>query len=144
MTIEDLVERVRGLTGPDREVDCRIAYTLDYEVESMPASFRSYCDVHDLNWGEIARHANSHQSILRHSLPRFTASIDAALALAERVLPGWQVNLSTYGPFAEASVGAMDAFNRFRAPTAPIAILVATLATLIAIQSSETSNADRS
>jgi hypothetical protein len=87
-SLEGLIERVKAATAQDRELDCQIAYALNYEVEGMAASFRSYCDVHDLKWGEIARHANSPQSILSHNLPRFTASIDAALALVERVLPG--------------------------------------------------------
>ena len=58
--LNELVERVKAATGPDRELDYAISRFAD---------------------GELARHSSLH-------LP-YTASIDAALALTERMLPGW-------------------------------------------------------
>lgn len=59
MTIAELLERVEGATGPDRE--------LDAAIECALAS----------TWGSAIN-------------PRpYTASLDAALALVERVRPGW-------------------------------------------------------
>ncbi len=133
-SLERLIERVKAATGPDRELDCRIAYELDFEVEGMAAPFRSYCDVHDLKWGDIARHANSPQSILSHNLPRFTASIDAALALVERLLPGWNYTFSRgHCELRHPKHRAKDvqAFGK----TTPLAILAALLSSL-----KETSN----
>jgi hypothetical protein len=57
--LASLLERVREAKGPDRELDYAISRFAD---------------------GELARHSSLH-------LP-YTASIDASLALVERLLPG--------------------------------------------------------
>lgn len=58
--LSELVDRVEAATGPDRFLDARIRATLE-----MPE-----------------------QPVLT-DCPAYTASIDAALALVERKLPGW-------------------------------------------------------
>lgn len=60
-----LIERLEKLDGPDREVDAWIGN----EVE--PTTFRW-----ERNYGPLAAHT-------------YTASLDAAIALTEKVLPGW-------------------------------------------------------
>lgn len=118
MTIpQELVDRVRGLTGPDREVD-RAIERFEHGPDVIPFT------------------------------PKYTSSIDAALALAERVLPGWLVSIDQLKTgwrcglveFDREADLVIDDYD-VEAPTAPLAIV---LATLIAVQSSETSNADRS
>jgi hypothetical protein len=155
MTIsQELVERVRGLTGPDREVDALIAALADGRTvrENMHPEFgrqllaRNSRPPHDEYWLDHPARVN----------PPVTASIDAALALAESVLPGWAIDCQRIpawargglpGPVWGASMFSDDvpaddmmaALNSgsavHTAPTAPLAL---TLATLIAIQSSET------
>ena len=58
----DLITRLSKLDAPDREVD-----------------------------GEIWRYLMSGEprAVLHGPIPKLTASVDAAIALAERVLPGW-------------------------------------------------------
>lgn len=65
--LESLLERVRAATGPDRELDYAVSRFAD---------------------GELARHSSLH-------LP-YTASIDASLALVERLLPGWRWGISSH------------------------------------------------
>lgn len=64
-------------------------------------------------------------------LPRYTRSLDASIALCERVLPGWQINTNVYGRFAEACLGDPSQ-NRWCAASTPALALV--LAILTAVQ----------
>lgn len=131
-----LIERVRNATGPDRELDRAIQKALDIG----PTSFT--------------------QDEFNHWPLRFTASVDAALALVERVLPGWRYGVSCHsirdglyedGPHAGRPKHA-DGFrahvtersplrpmpNIADAKTAPIAILVCLLTALLAQEQSKT------
>ena len=131
--MDDLLERVKAADGPDRELDCKIAYVTNYLVYGMSAPFRSYCDVHDLKWGEVVHHANSYQSILYHNLPRFTASVDAALALVERLLPGSMKRVFDNpddGSSRAEIVSADGVIGRGDHDTWPLAILAALLTAL--------------
>lgn len=89
MTIEELIERLEKATGPDRELDVAIGYETSEEIGGLSGSFRQYCSIHDLDFAAVAFDAMSYTSILRTGLPCYTSSIDAAVSLAERVLPGW-------------------------------------------------------
>ena len=62
--LAELLERVKAATGPDRE--------LDWDIQ------QSQFGIEQTDF---------------HGTPRYTASIDAALALAERLLPGrsWKI-----------------------------------------------------
>lgn len=86
--LAELIEKVKAATGPDREIDAQLAYIINYDVD-MSISFRTYCEILNLSWPGIAKRAESRQNILCHNLPRWSASLDAVVALAEEVLPGW-------------------------------------------------------
>ncbi len=77
-SLDGLIERVRAATGPDRGIDRDIA-------ERVAATkFRT--GKRGREWFE-----DSHGGVetwTRHPTP-YTASVDAALALVERMLPGW-------------------------------------------------------
>lgn len=124
--IEALIERVAGATGPDREIDIALWRALDggendYAVGRLP-----------LPW-----------------LCTYTSSIDAALGLVERLLPGWEWLVSTsrerQAYWAEVHEvvpkGELRTVFGTRKPTAPLAIISALLATLRAIQSTKTGGA---
>jgi hypothetical protein len=109
-----LLERVMRAPGPDRELDYAISRFAD---------------------GELARHSSLH-------LP-YTASIDAALALVERKLPGWTVaNLSQQDDktwYCELREGHLTSYSRVAASNVtyghrpanlPLAILAALLGAL--------------
>lgn len=74
-----LRDRVLGLTGPDREVDAALALLAGWTHEKRKGDQRPYWrSPEDPPYG-----ADGWQP--RRDLPFYTASVDAALALAERV-----------------------------------------------------------
>jgi len=75
----DLIARLEALTGPDMEVD----WDIGLNVGGMK-SVRTFGMAG--NWFDRCVDETS----LSVSMPDYTASIDAAVALCERVLPGWR------------------------------------------------------
>lgn len=108
-----LSERVEALQGPDREVDCLIF------VETAESPFVSYypdCVLASIG-GFAAR-------LEIADIPFYTDSIDAAVALVERVLPGWWwwsvqsdglAHLAREGETSEAYSGPTPAIALLRA-----------------------------
>lgn len=115
--LAELLERVKAATGPDRELDGDIA-----------EAFGPHWNGRDLTRGQA---------------PAVTRSIDAAMALVERMLPGWRVQLFERDP---EDGGGWNARLKRRSPwdlvaldevaplprTAPLALLAALLSALIA------------
>lgn len=114
--IPALIARVGALTGPDREVECELV-----------TAFISY--------NEAVLHR--HYSISGYC---FTASVDAAISLVERVLSGWYVEhigadaigsqdaMRTVGWTAELRRGG--ALAQGQATTLPVALVLAALKAL--------------
>jgi hypothetical protein len=108
-----LSERVEGAGGPDRELDREVWAAL---VANPPASL-----VH----------------VGRIEVPAYTASLDSALGLVERVLPGWAWRVEFVakwrpgGPFygADLTDGIKPASRR-AGPTPALAVLAALLKAL--------------
>jgi hypothetical protein len=83
-TLDALIERVRGLEGPDRETDAEVDVAVfggetvwtptRYTNEQFPASRRP-------SKHHVGGFENEH-------VPTYTASLDAVIALIERELPG--------------------------------------------------------
>lgn len=90
-TFRDLLTRVEAATGPDRELDAEIQIALipDYgaRFERSPAEFVRFKDVWRTNRAEHLSHANNVADWWQ--CPKYTASIDAAVALIWHALPGW-------------------------------------------------------
>lgn len=90
MVATPLIERISKLDAPDREVDALIAAELEPHIFDAPGftpvrpipSFRIGSE------GNTIRFEDGGIMCLSY-FPRYTASVDAAIALAERVLPGW-------------------------------------------------------
>ena len=102
-----LIERLEKATGPDGAIDDLLYWTL----KQHPAK------------GPFAR------------IPAYTDSIDAALGLVERVLPGWMWYVGSVGendmPQATITEPVEDCRDFVgHAPTAPLAILLALLRAL--------------
>jgi hypothetical protein len=85
-SLTELLARVEGATGADRELDADIMIALDPErlnwaeyQASLPCGAPSDTIAKERRWRAF----------------QYTASIDAALALCERVLPGctWELSL---------------------------------------------------
>lgn len=85
MALPELEKRLEEATGPDRDLDGALASIIaPHQVES---------DDGDWWWGPY-----NEQPV---RVPEFTSSIDAAVALAERVLPWWcwSVSLNDEGQY---------------------------------------------
>lgn len=83
MNRADLIDRLEKLTGPDREVDAEIAL-------HFGARHRSRRTGSGVNKGRewFVDSIGGVEEWSRHP-PASTASIDAAVALVEKMLPGW-------------------------------------------------------
>lgn len=107
--IDTLIERVRGLEGPSREVDAAIDATLRVGSKSMheqapwawknfpiwqPSNQRGMCEV---------AHSNGKGGLCWDSQP-FTASLDAVVALIERELPPGDFDMWSRGGSTKAEV----------------------------------------
>jgi hypothetical protein len=137
-SLTELREKVERATGTDREIDALIAVVLDgYFV--LPAKFEGdgprygYIDTEGAE--VIPGHAGD--MLVR----KYTSSIDAALALAERKLPGWtwsvdihdrvEGNANGWAWARLATPNSLDfTTHRATAPTPPLAILSALLRAL--------------
>lgn len=90
----ELLSRIEQASGPDREIDAYIDVLLfggetvwkqaNYTMEMYPASRRA-------SKNHIGGFANEH-------VPLYTASLDATVALVERMLPGCEICLTDVHP----------------------------------------------
>jgi hypothetical protein len=97
--LQELIDRMKAATGPDRELDFAV-YDHLFPPKPPPA-----------NAPHIELPPGFGRDALSRSMdprPELTGSIDAALALVERVLPGAEYNISTlYGhAMAELPINA--------------------------------------
>ena len=79
-----LIDRLSKLDGPDREVEKEIHDLLchgKYFSQLADAPLGNGCWIYNFQNGDVS------------SALRITSSVDAAIALAERVLPGWKRQL---------------------------------------------------
>lgn len=123
MSLAELRDRVKALTGPDREVDLLLALLMHPGTTER-----------DWLTDELERRAFGRQ-------PNYTGSLDAAERLRNAVLPGWLFTVGAaepgiycrvwkpWDPDSEATPG--PAFKATH-PSEPIARVLATLAALIA------------
>lgn len=139
--LQALAERLDGLSGPDRATDCELAVALDgfwYDDGAIYAR-AGYC--HEVD-GVICTPGQAPDMLV----PKYTYSLDAAVALVERVLPGWFLTLDRYvmDDFADMDEGMLSeacADHRWRVwlkrggkkgfslgPTPPLALLRALVA----------------
>ena len=130
--LQALIERVEKATGPDRDLDADIYEALGYEVKRRSERVEEGWRVRrTVDW----RYLDGSSWL---AMDYLTGSVDAALALVERVLPGAAYTINSFDvqrtPTTERRVhvhlsdyeGA-DHGALGDAPTAPLAILIATL-----------------
>lgn len=131
--LQGLLERVEGAGGPDRELDADLM--IQFEA---PGSVKvkqktgGWTTAHP----KYAKGAMNYMIVGKTKYPdQYTSSVDAALALVERVLPEWQVYMEVLRPAnggCRASVEPNLASGWRRGATLPLAILSALLRALIA------------
>lgn len=115
--LDELIARVEKAAGPDRQIDFDFASMEGWTLQKMKGDRQPY-------WrkpGETAYY-------MRSEPPRYTASIDEALGLVERLLPGKLLRLSNeYQGFWRATVGLTEGTGM---RTAALAIILALLEAL--------------
>lgn len=107
--LPSLLARIESAIGPDRELDVHIHAAL-----GLNAKYPDNAAVGDLkHWLEFAVHEKRESPYhflgpftKSKEIGRYTASIDDAILLCERVLPGWLVNIQS--PWAERPVWTAD------------------------------------
>ncbi len=128
----NLLSRLQGLSAPDREVDALIWLQL-----TPGATRKQWSYIHTATQREChvdeTRNADGRLTIV----PELTASLDAAVALCERVLPGWAKGFDGGPKTCIAFVDPHDYDDRMFgarytacAPTPAIALLIAILTAL--------------
>lgn len=141
-----LLERVMKCEGPDRGLDAALTVALTQTVVVYAKEGAEYPDditylretVRDDNCAEGTYWEKSRSGASLRSARPLTASIDAALGLVERVLPGQAVAIGTM-KFDPPGTPWATIWTRFGEPrfnaqgaTVPMAILAAFLTALIA------------
>lgn len=95
MTNSRLIARLEQLTAPDREVDAEIAVATKWQ----PLGIKHWVDDHPdgmspskgyRGWVDLN---NPPVPDTRWQSPEYTASVDAALALAAKVFPTWKKSM---------------------------------------------------
>jgi len=131
--LQDLLERVAAATEPDRELDCRLFADLLMRPDGYA--------VVGFSPGTVAYVEAPVTTVRYLAAPHYTSSLDSALALVERVLPGWWWGVSGATKPAcdallyEPSPGGFRQKIKASAKTPTLALLAATLRALIAQQS---------
>lgn len=132
--LKALLERVKTATGPDHDLDA------DLWLAVVPGASRKNLLA---DWPEEAPlweyHDAERNVMFRAGLvPSLTASIDAALSLVERVMPGWHFNLTNF-PWPVADMITPTADDKewakhfsAKGATLALAILSALLTALVA------------
>lgn len=143
--LAELIERVERAMGPDREIDRLIARLVGWHrVEprfsrSRKGGWIAPEDFMGVESSGAPRLDSLHGTTIWPDVPAYTASIDAALVLLERVLPGWTVaNVGqddTKRWWAELREGFQTSYSRV-ATSGPLAspALALVLSTLKALQ----------
>jgi len=116
MTYGDIIKRLEGAMGPDRELDWRIADALNIPSKWSDSTI----------WPPFMK-----GSAIDKEIPLFSSSIDASLALVERMLPDANccgVEKDANGWNAYVSRNSVDTGHwlvEAATLTAPLAILLA-------------------
>jgi len=97
-----LIKRVESARGPDREIDAAIAVATN----------------------------EPNQNYMTYQHPYYTSSLDAAVSLCERVLPGWHIEIRGDHRFWHVQIGSLDqdkpgrADGRGRSPALALVLAV--------------------
>lgn len=96
--LSDLISRVRSATGSDRRLDAEISCAF-YFPDLRPAEPDDFSGAYGYTPGNIKV---KHGFLMAES---FTSSLDAAVALCNRVLPGWWWRVGTCHVSDDATIG---------------------------------------
>lgn len=133
--LEQLRARVMEAKGEDREIDGDIDAAFRVGTPIVPEwVWQNFPTWKHIGSGRVCCLHDDGSDGPNWASANFTASVDAALAFVNRVLPGWQINMHHYGEgstIAEASIGNRAKATPVNAATLPLALLAAALSALI-------------
>lgn len=131
--LSSLIARLEKAERLSRDLDVEIMNTVDPRSPYEKRLFDG--QIYPASWGAVGQICDQIRYFVE--APFLTSSIDAAVSLAERVLPGHQVNVTIYTDrMAKASIG-----NNWLSPVRAVsAALALVLATLRALQQKGSSN----
>lgn len=137
--LRELIERLEGLDGPSREVDVALLPLWDANHEAL----RSWAPEYQTELRDGGFSAWKDGYSVSAPFPRFTSSVDAAIVLTERVLPGWTIaeigQQDDKSWYSELRRGYRTSYDkvaisnpawRDRPPTPALSLLIATLKAL--------------
>lgn len=113
--LKELIERVEAATGPDRELDVALCLALSYiAYAASPLNLRPSED-DDAEWLDYELVENGKMVDCSDEAPELSASVDAALALAERRLGDhwYGVLLDAVREFGTAGTFGPDRLARY-------------------------------
>lgn len=139
--LHEILERLEKAEGPDREIDAWLIFALDLEQRYIAGGKEPI--PRDIKWDGVEfslyDENGKHGFWGPHVVPEFTASLDAAVALVEKMLPEWWWRVNGGSPATKgrlrtacvAPIGTHDTINEI-GMTAPLALLAAMAKALIA------------
>ncbi|CAN7519890.1 hypothetical protein [Brucella pseudogrignonensis] len=117
-----LIERLSKLDGPDREVDAEV-----YIQFNIPAERAGRIDYAH---GMVGWWPKDGTYVSAVTVPAYTASVDAALALAERLFPGTEYEFTNLYNIVRVTIemnGKYGGFHGEHVNSLPIALCIAIL-----------------
>jgi hypothetical protein len=145
-TLIALRDRVRDATGPDRELERDLHEVVAGECTHRETRYYAIEDGNSVDSGFTCL-ACDEDTYGKRGWPSYTRSLDAALSLVERCLPGWSWSVDTMDraggqdTWSWAQVRPADAFSsvfyRDTHPVPCLALLSAMLEALIASEPEE-------
>lgn len=114
-----LITRLSKLDAPDREVDAEI-----YIRFNIPAERAGRIDYSN---GMVGWWPKDGPYVSAVTVPAYTASVDAAIALTDRVLPGWKWYAGNWNDHAAVLSPDRNSDQRAVAATPAIALCIAVL-----------------
>lgn len=118
----DLITSLSKLAAPDREVDAQI-----YILFNIPAERAGRIDYSN---GMVGWWPKDGPYVSAVTVPAYTASVDAAIALAERLFPGTEYEFTNLYNIVRVTIemnGEYGGFHGEHVNSLPIAICIALL-----------------
>lgn len=133
--LAELIERVEGGEGPDRELEELICVAVSYAGRNSTGALNIRLDD---DWaGDLLYEVEKDGALIEccNPIPFLTASLDAVVSLIEATLPGmsWEVRRSGFGTPSQAMIWdpmkspPVSTLSRVVAPSPARALLAATL-----------------
>lgn len=141
LNLTALIERLEKADGPDREIDALIQISIFPEygakMDLSPSRFVMFKDVWEKNRADHINHANNVSDWWK--VPNYTASIDAAVSLAESAISGVELEITNLYSAARVTLYLENGtfYGSSEINSIPLSLCLATLRALSAQEGSK-------